>query len=115
MTGEFKTALLQAADLFVLPSYYENFGIAVAEAMSHGTPVVISDQVHIWEEVRDCGAGWVGPCEVEALTDLIRSALQNPSECQRRGVLAQEYAQKAYSWEAIAQQTIQAYRHLVNG
>ena len=112
VTGEFKTALLQAADLFVLPSYYENFGIAVAEAMSHGTPVVISDQVHIWEEVRDCGAGWVGPCEVEALTDLIRTALQNPSECQRRGILAQEYAQKAYGWEAIAQQTIQAYRQI---
>jgi len=115
VTGELKAALLQDADLFVLPSYYENFGIAVAEAMVAGTPVVISDQVYIWEDVKGAEAGWVGPCEVEALTGLLREALQDAGERQRRGVNAQEYALRNYSWEAIAQQTIQAYRQILEG
>ncbi len=109
VTGDLKAALLKDANVFVLPSYYENFGIAVAEAMVAGTAVVISDQVHIWENVKDAEAGWVSPCEVEALTRQLREALQNKEECQLRGVKAQEYALKHYSWNAIAQQMIQVY------
>lgn len=109
VTGGDKTALLQAADLFVLPSYYENFGIAVAEAMSVGTPVVISDQVHIWQEIQQAEAGWVSPCEVGALTETLKLALSDRTELQRRGKLAQHHAKTHYSWDAIAMQMIQAY------
>ena len=114
VTGELKAALLQDADLFVLPSYYENFGIAVAEAMVAGTPVVISDQVHIWEEVKGAEAGWVCPCEVEALTECLREALQDVGEQKRRGENARDYALRNYSWDAIAQQMIQAYQTIVS-
>ncbi|HEY9799864.1 MAG TPA: hormogonium polysaccharide biosynthesis glycosyltransferase HpsP [Leptolyngbyaceae cyanobacterium] len=110
VTGQLKTSLLQAADLFVLPSYYENFGIAVAEAMVAGVPVVISDQVHIWQQVRDSESGWVGTTEVESLVELIQQALQNPQECKRRGLNARDYALQYFSWDAIAGQMIQAYR-----
>ncbi|MGH1394501.1 MAG: hormogonium polysaccharide biosynthesis glycosyltransferase HpsP [Trichormus sp.] len=112
VTGELKTSLLQAADLFVLPSYYENFGIAVAEAMVAGKPVVISDQVHIWEQVRDSDSGWVGTTDVESLVGLLQESLQNPQECQRRGVNAQNYALENFSWDAIAKQMIQAYQEI---
>ncbi|MBD2499783.1 hormogonium polysaccharide biosynthesis glycosyltransferase HpsP [Anabaena azotica] len=110
VTGELKVSLLQAADLFVLPSYYENFGIAVAEAMVAGVPVVISDQVHIWEQVRDSESGWVGTTEVESLVELLQQALQNPQECKRRGLNAQNYALENFSWDAIAGQMLQAYQ-----
>ncbi|MDF5728824.1 MAG: hormogonium polysaccharide biosynthesis glycosyltransferase HpsP [Rhizonema sp. PD38] len=113
VTGELKSALLAAADLFVLPSYYENFGIAVAEAMVAGTPVVISDQVHICQEVRDSKSGWVSTMDVASLTELLQIALQNPDERQRRGLRAREYALKNYSWNAIAHQTIQAYHQIL--
>jgi glycosyltransferase involved in cell wall biosynthesis len=113
VTGELKAALLQEADLFVLPSYYENFGIAVAEAMVSGIPVVISDQVHICDAVKNAEAGWVCPCEVEALTQCLREALLETEEQRRRGVNAQRYALKNYSWDAIAQQMIQAYRQIL--
>lgn len=111
--GKLKAALLQDADLFVLPSYYENFGIAVAEAMVAATPVVISDQVHIWEEVKGAEAGWVCVCDVEALTECLREALQDAGERQRRGMKGQEYALRNYSWDAIAQQMIQVYRQIL--
>lgn len=114
VTGELKAALLQDADVFVLPSYYENFGIAVAEAMVAGTPVVISDQVHIWEDVKQAEAGWVAPCDVDALTRCLKEALQDAGELQRRGAKAQDYALKHYSWDAIAQATIHAYQRILD-
>ncbi|RAM50154.1 MAG: glycosyl transferase group 1 [Hapalosiphonaceae cyanobacterium JJU2] len=113
VTGDLKSSLLQAADLFVLPSYYENFGIAVAEAMVAGTPVVISDQVHIYQQVQESQSGWVTTTDVLTLTESLRTALQNPAECQRRGLNAKEYALQNYSWDAIARQTIQAYKQIV--
>lgn len=114
ITGSEKTALLEAADLFVLPSYYENFGIAVAEAMMAGTPVVISDQVHICHEIETAEAGWITPCEVGALTETLRIALSDRAEQLRRGKNAQTYAQTHYSWNAIAQQMIQAYQQILS-
>jgi glycosyltransferase involved in cell wall biosynthesis len=112
VSGAFKTQLLKAADLFVLPSYYENFGIAVAEAMTVGVPVVISDQVHIWHDIEQAQAGWICACGVAALTENLRAALQNPNARNQRGANAQTYALQHYSWAAIAQQMIQAYTNL---
>lgn len=114
VSGDRKNELLTNADLFVLPSYYENFGIAVAEAMAAGVPVAISDRVHIAEDIRQAEAGWVGPLEVEAIASSIKSALLDPDERQRRGLNGQEYAKKYYNWDAIAQQTIDAYQQILS-
>ncbi|NJO79273.1 MAG: glycosyltransferase [Cyanobacteria bacterium RM1_2_2] len=111
VSGALKTQLLQTADLFVLPSYYENFGIAVAEAMTVGVPVVISDQVHIWQDIERAKAGWICACEVASLTENLRAALHNSNDRQQRGANAQTYALQHYSWRSIAQQMIQAYTH----
>lgn len=110
VAGETKLGLLQDADLLVLPSYYENFGIAVAEAMALGTPVVISDQVHIWEAVKKAAAGWVTPCQVDALTETLQTALENPVERKQRGDQAKQLVVEQYSWDAIAQQMITVYQ-----
>ncbi len=114
VSGDLKVELLTKADLFVLPSYYENFGIAVAEAMAAGVPVAISDRIHIAEDIQQAEAGWVGPLEVGAIANSIKSALLNPQERQRRGLNGQEYAKKHYNWEAIAQQTIDAYQQILS-
>ncbi|MBE9079118.1 glycosyltransferase, partial [Romeria aff. gracilis LEGE 07310] len=109
VTGEMKAQILAAADLFVLPSYYENFGIAVAEAMAAGLPVVISDQVHIWPDIQRSSSGWVTPCEVEPLAAALAQAIADPAERQKRGQQARDYAAECYSWDAIAQQMRVAY------
>jgi glycosyltransferase involved in cell wall biosynthesis len=114
VSGDLKIELLTKADLFVLTSYYENFGIAVAEAMAAGKPVVISDRIHISEDIQQAEAGWVGPLEVSAIAFLIKSALLNPEERKRRGLNAKAYAEKYYNWEAIAQQTINAYQQILS-
>ncbi|MGB3636625.1 MAG: hormogonium polysaccharide biosynthesis glycosyltransferase HpsP [Rivularia sp. (in: cyanobacteria)] len=113
VTGELKSALLETADLFVLPSYYENFGIAVAEAMVAGIPVVISDQVHICQDISGSESGWVGTTNTLGIADLIREALKYPEERQRRGLLARKYALLNYSWDAIAQKIVEAYQDII--
>ncbi|MGB5595111.1 MAG: hormogonium polysaccharide biosynthesis glycosyltransferase HpsP [Crocosphaera sp.] len=107
--GELKLGLLQDADLFILPSYYENFGIAVAEAMAVGTPVIISQGVYIWPDVQSYLAGWVTTLDVNNLTDIIESAILTSEERVKRGVNARQLVADKYSWPAIAKQVIQGY------
>lgn len=107
--GEFKYALLQDADLFVLPSYYENFGIAVAEAMTVGTAVLISEQVYISAGIKAVDAGWVVPLQVEALAKELETALHNPELRAEKAKKGQQLARQTYSWNAIAQQMISIY------
>lgn len=57
LKGDVKWGAFRNAEGFILPSHQENFGIAVAEAMSVGTPVLLSDKVNIAEEIQEDGAG----------------------------------------------------------
>lgn len=59
--GDKKKELFRRADIFVLPSYQESFGIAVAEALAAGLPVIVSDQVALADEILNGGAGAVVP------------------------------------------------------
>jgi glycosyltransferase involved in cell wall biosynthesis len=59
LTGDLKWGAFRAAEAFVLPSHQENFGIAVAEALACGVPVLISNQVNIWREIHHDQAGLV--------------------------------------------------------
>ena len=110
VSGELKLQILQAADLFVLPSYYENFGIAVAEAMMAGKPVVISDQVHIWQDIQGSQSGWVTGCEQRELTQALAEALADDAERRQRGENGRGFAQENYGWAAIAARMIEQYR-----
>ena len=55
--GEAKARLLAESDVFVLPSYHENFGVAAVEAMAAGLPALVSDGVALADEIQVAGAG----------------------------------------------------------
>jgi glycosyltransferase involved in cell wall biosynthesis len=59
LTGNLKWDAFRAADVFALTSHQENFGIAVAEALACGVPVLLSNQVNIWREIADDNAGFI--------------------------------------------------------
>jgi glycosyltransferase involved in cell wall biosynthesis len=71
ISGDVKWGALRAAEAFVLPSHQENFGIAVAEALSCGTPVLISDKVNIWREIKTDAAGLVENDDVAGTQKLL--------------------------------------------
>ena len=72
VVGAAKWGMFRQAEAFVLPSHQENFGIVVAEALSCGTPALISDQVNIHANVSSCGAGYVEPDTLEGTVRLLR-------------------------------------------
>ena len=75
LTGEAKWGAFRAAEVFVLPSHQENFGIVVAEAMALGKPLLITDKVNIWREVEADGAGIVVKDDLEGVEEGVRRAL----------------------------------------
>jgi len=73
ISGDVKYGAFKAAEVFVLPSHQENFGIAVAEALACGKPVLISRKVNIWREVEQDGAGIVADDNFEGTCYLLRT------------------------------------------
>lgn len=108
--GDDKWRVLQGADLFVLPSHSENFGIAVLEAIACGLPVVISDQVALQDEVKKHQLGRVVPLEVKSLTEAISGLLASPAERAAISARATATATEHFSWQAAARRLISAYR-----
>jgi glycosyltransferase involved in cell wall biosynthesis len=101
------------ADVFVLPSHHENFGIVVAEAMAAATPVVISREVNIWQEVVDAGAGAAVPGgAVDALAAELKRWLDDSAMRQAAGQKARAFAQSHYDWGRIARNWVGHYAAL---
>jgi len=71
LQGDMKWGAFYASEVFVLPSHQENFGIAVAEALGCGLPVLISDKVNIWREVEADAAGFVAPDTMNGTCELL--------------------------------------------
>ncbi len=102
LIGEAKLAALRDSDVFVLPSYSENFGLAVVEAMACGLPVVISDKVNICREIAAAGAGRVTPLDPTQLAHAIAAYVDDPSGAQRAGCRGQALVSERFQWTTVA-------------
>lgn len=109
--GEEKRALLADADLFVLPSYSENFGVAAVEAMGAGLPAIVSDQVGIHAEVSEAAAGVVVACAVAPLEAALLELLSDPRIRRRMGDNAVRLARR-FSPESVAGQLVETYARI---
>ena len=111
--GEMKDALLANADLFVLPSYSENFGIVVGEAMSWERPVITSTGTP-WKEVAEVGAGWWVKPEEESLAEALAEALgKRPEELEATGAKGRALVEERYTWAAPAAELVAAYEKVL--
>lgn len=84
LSGDVKWGVLRACKALVLPSHQENFGVVVAEALAAGRPVLISDQVNIWQEVKTAGAGMVCSDSVDGTTRMLADFLSLPADAVER-------------------------------
>jgi glycosyltransferase involved in cell wall biosynthesis len=72
LTGDAKWGALYHCEASISPSHQENFGVSVVESLACGRPVLISDQVNIWQEIKSSGAALVAPDSVAGTTELLR-------------------------------------------
>lgn len=107
-----KLAVLRDADVFVLPSYGENFGISVVEAMACGLPVVISDKVGIWREIAEAEAGIVTTCQFEKIADAIERLLDDPGLRMALGQHGKTLVGAQFSIDRMAERMETAYQAL---
>jgi glycosyltransferase involved in cell wall biosynthesis len=101
------------ADLYVLPSQHENFGITVVEAAARGTPTLFSPGVQAGRLLLDAGTGLVANNDVDSLATAIAQFLQrSPEDRREAGARASEFARRELSLEAMAQKLLRMYERV---
>lgn len=107
--GEVKARAYGRADLFVLPTFSENFGVVVAEALAHGIPVITTRGAP-WADLETFDCGWWVDIGVDPLVRALREGMAlSDDERRAMGARGREYVRR-YDWDDIAQQTIDVYR-----
>ena len=110
--GEEKAKLLQSADLFILPSFSENFGVVVAEALAYGVPV-ISTFGTPWRGLVENKCGWWVDAQPDALGRALSEAVTlSDEERYEMGVRGRQYARQ-FDWGQIARETSDVYHWLL--
>lgn len=107
-------SLMKAADVMVIPSIYEPFGIVALEAMASGTPLVASDVGGLSEIIEHEKTGLkVYPANPDSIAWGINTVLSNPRWARAMAQNALAIVKEKYSWEAIAAKTAELYRKLL--
>ena len=113
--GDSKTRAYGEADVFVLPTHSENFGMVVAEALSHACPAIVS-QGAPWPGLVTQQCGWWVRNTVEALGDALADAMsRSPEELHSMGLRGREWMARDYGWKSVGERMDASYRWLLNG
>lgn len=108
--GEAKQALYRNADLFVLPTHAENFGLVVAEALIQEVPVITTTNAP-WQGLHQHRCGWWIPLDLDHLTTTMAQAMALPQqERQAMGARGRRWVQEAFSPEHVADQMREVYQ-----
>lgn len=111
--GAAKEAVFGSADLFVLPSFSENFGIAAVEALSAGIPCILGKGVAIAAQVADAGAGVVVEPNSAAIADAIKRLLSDRGKLIEMGARAVKLAVENYSSDAMGDRLVGLYESIL--
>ncbi|MBN8716009.1 glycosyltransferase [Thermomonas sp.] len=113
--GQDKAAAYRAADLFVLPTHSENFGMVVAEALAHGCPAIVSKGAP-WSGLEQEGCGWWIEHDVPTLQASLARAMALPVEALRAmGLRGREWMLREYGWASVARRLSACYRWMLEG
>lgn len=109
---EAKRSAFADADVFVLTSHHENFGIAAAEALAAGIPVILSGEVGLAHDVAASGAGLVVPLDPAVISAAIEDLRNKPTLRSEMAERALTYASAHLSWARCARQLHALYEEI---
>jgi glycosyltransferase involved in cell wall biosynthesis len=111
--GKAKVRLYEEADLFVLPSFSENFGIVIAEALAAGVPAVTTNTTP-WADLVVENCGWCVAPTVEALASALDQAFRMPRPVLLgMGERARAYAARKLDWDSVCRDMVAVYQWLL--
>ena len=111
--GAEKVELFKNADIYILPSYTENFGITVGEALLCGTPVITTDQTP-WGIIEREGCGWITSCDISNLTNTIFDACSlSQNQLFEMGLLGRKMISEKLNWHNVATEMLVNYRRIL--
>ncbi len=113
--GQAKWDVYRNADIFVLPTFTENFGIVIPEAMACGLPVITTHGTP-WNEIRERNCGWWIPIGVDPLVEALRRAI-SASDAERRamGKRGRQLVEEKYNWDSAAKKMLILYEWILGG
>jgi glycosyltransferase involved in cell wall biosynthesis len=113
VSDEAKWKVFGEADLFILPTHSENFGISVAEALASGLPVITTTGAP-WRGVVEHQCGWWVEPSVDDLARALQVATSNQSPSLKlMGERGREWVARDFSWKGIAQSMLKGYNNLI--
>ena len=110
VSGVDRYQLFRSARVLVLPSYSENFGNVVLEALASQVPVIVTPEVGAAEIVLEADAGFVVPKDPIAIGSRIESLMLDEQAAKRMGTAGQQYVRKNCSWHSVAASMEQLYQ-----
>jgi len=111
--GGEKSVVFQQADLFVLPTHSENFGLVIAEALGHGTPVIVTKGAP-WQGVMSENCGWWIENNERSLYQSLSNAMcLSQLELHEMGLRGQRWMKRDFSWGGLATRMLCAYKWLL--
>lgn len=110
--GEKKNTLLRRAMILAAPSYSENFGNVVLEAMAEGCPVVVTPEVGLSHMIKETGSGVVVNGDPRSLGLCIKDLISNPETLKRMGEIARRMARERFTWHVVSEQMERVYQRV---
>lgn len=110
-----KSRTYSQADLYVLPTHSENFGITIAEALSHCLPIITTKGAP-WEGLEANNCGWWIDVGVEPLIESLKIALaESPEKLKERGKRGRAWMERDFSWAEVGRKMVRTYEWILDG
>ncbi len=114
LLGDDKIGAYKDANIFVLPSYSENFGMVVAEALASGTVAALTEGVALSGKIRKENVGIVVKKDVRELSDAMISVLRHPEKFSEMTERGKEFVAREFSPEIIAKKFVEVYKEAIH-